>query len=811
MHSYPGARRRSLLVGLLCLLGLADAHSLAEPAFRSAQPLWPTGRETEKNLTVSWRAILSADGAERATLRLTASTLYRATVNGEFLGHGPARGPHGYYRVDEWPLAGHLKPGTNVIALEVAGYNVNSYYLLDQPAFLQAEVVADGKVLASTGGDGAPFRAAVLDQRLQKTQRYSFQRPFSEVYRLHSDNDAWRRDPNATFAEVACAVQPTKMLLPRGVPYPDFAQRQPTWIVSQGQAELGAMPANPWKDRSLTQIGPKLGGYPENELATIPSLELQRLKTTASTAIDQPASPKDDFALPAGAFRILDFGVNLTGFLGAEIEVKSKCRLFFLFDEILRERDVDWKRLGCVNIVEYQLEPGVYHVESFEPYTLRYLKLLALDGACSVRGVYLREYANPDVWQAQFAASDERLNRLFAAGRETYRQNAVDIFMDCPSRERAGWLCDSFFTSRVAYDLSGDTVVEHDFFENYQLPPKFAYLPDGMLPMCYPADHNDGIFIPNWSLWFVVELEEYLDRSGDRALVEALRPRVLKLFEFFRPFGNADGLLEKLPSWVFVEWSKANDFVQDVNYPSNMLYARALAAAARLYGLPELARDADRLRDTIRRQSFDGEFFVDNAVRRDGKLEVTRNRTEVCQYFAFFFDVATPETHAPLWQKLVKDFGPQRKQTKAFPEVYPANAFVGNVLRLELLSRYGLAQQNLDGSLAYQLYMADRTGTLWENDGDYASCDHGFASHAVHVLYRDVLGLAQVDRVNRRVHVKFSALKLDWCEGIIPTDAGRVELRWRKEGGRLLWKASVPAGYELEVQNRSGLELVRET
>ena len=31
-----------------------------------------------------------------------------------------------------------------------------------------------------------------------------------------------------------------------------------------------------------------------------------------------------------------------------------------------------------------------------------------------------------------------------------------------------------------------------------------------MLPMCYPADHYDGNFIPNWAMWFVLELEEYI-------------------------------------------------------------------------------------------------------------------------------------------------------------------------------------------------------------------------------------------------------------------------------------------------------------
>ena len=158
----------------------------------------------------------------------------------------------------------------------------------------------------------------------------------------------------------------------------------------------------------------------------------------------------------------------------------------------------------------------------------------------------------------------------------------------------------------------------------------------------------------------------------------------------------------------------------------------------------------------------------------------------------------------------MKDFGPQRKQTKAFPEVHPANAFIGNVLRLELLSRYGLCQQLLDESLAYQLYMADRTGTLWENDGAYASCNHGFASHGgVHVLYRDVLGLQQVDTVNRLVQLRFTDSRLNWCEGRLPTVDGPVELRWRKEDGKRVYQVTAPAGYTIKTENRSTLPAVQ--
>lgn len=793
----------------LAFSSLAFSASAGEAAmFRSAKPVWPAGRETEMNLLVGFRAVLAGQPPQKPVLRVAASTLYRARVNGEFLGHGPARGPHGYYRVDEWDLSGKLAAGQNVVAIEVAGYNCNSYYLLDQPSFLQAEIVADGKVLASTGGEGVPFTAAVLAHRVQKVQRYSFQRPFIEYYRLQPDTDRWLREPGTAWPAVECQVQPEKKLLPRRVLAPDFAVIRPVRHVAQGRTERRETVPKLWKDRSLVNVGPKLKGYPENELAVVPSNALQHLTSAQTAALDRPYNVEDRIELKENIYHILDLGANLTGFLGAQVTCSKKTRLTLVFDEILSGTDVDFKRLGCVNAVSYELEPGDYRVESLEPYTLRYLKLICQEGECEIRGVYLREYAHPAIRQAQFACSDERLQRLFAAGVLTFRQNALDIFMDCPSRERAGWLCDSFFTARSARDLTGTTRIECNFFENFLLPARFEHLPDGMLPMCYPADHNDGVFIPNWALWFVVELEEYVARAGERTIVDGLRAKVLRLMEFFKQYENADGLLEKLPSWVFVEWSKANEFVQDVNYPSNMLYAAALSAAGRMYAVPELTAKAERIRETIRRQSFDGQFFVDNAVRRDGKLQVTQNHSEVCQYFAFFFGVADPQSHAELWNTLCQRFGPDRAQTKAFPEVHVANSFVGNMLRMELLSRGGHNQQILDESIAYLLYMAERTGTLWENVGDYASCNHGFASHIVHTLYRDVLGIYHVDRQARKVFLRFGDLRLDWCEGRLPQPQGEIQLRWWKDGEQLLYTLAVPAGYDVQIENLTGKTLV---
>ncbi|MBN1294117.1 MAG: hypothetical protein JXB48_19935 [Candidatus Latescibacteria bacterium] len=806
--------RLAFLIGIFAFIAGSCPEAVSgekKAEFLSARAIWPAGLSHEKNCFVCFHTVCERPEGDNVTVRIAASSRYRLYVNGLFAGHGPARGPHGWYRIDEWSVGDMLVDGNNIIVIEAAGYNVNSYYLLDQPSFVQAEVVADGTVICSTGSDLHGFRAFLLPERVKKVQRYSFQRPFIEYYRLNPEWGSWRTTDTLTRNEVNCEILEDKQLIPRRVPCPAFDLRQPIRIVSKGTVSIGAVPEKLWKDRSMTNIGQKLGGYPENELDLVVSTELQRFTYTVRDSVTIPYSHSGKNTMVAGNWRVYDFGTNLTGFIGLEISCEKPVTVFLTFDEILTGLDVDFRRLSCVNAVGYELKPGMYTLESFEPYTLRYLKVIALDGPCTISACTLRELANPSVNNAFFASSNPQLNDIFDAARETFRQNATDIFMDCPSRERAGWLCDSYFTARVAFDLTGNTSIEHNFLENFLLPERFENLPEGMLPMCYPADHLDGVFIPNWALWFVLELEEYGKRSGDREMVDAFRERVMKLFDYFEGFENEYGLLESLESWVFVEWSAANKFVQDVNYPSNMLYAAALDAAGRMYGFDMLSHKAERIRDVVRKRSFDGTFFRDNAVRSEnGTLTETDNRTEVCQYFAFYFGCATPETHPELWRTLVTGFGPYRNPEREYPKIFPANSFVGNYLRLELLSGEGLSEQVKSEIAGYFSGMAELTGTLWENNGTYASCNHGFASHTAHSLYRDIAGLYNIDRVSRKVELVFNDCGLTWCRARVPVTDGFVTVKWYREGDAVKYRADIPAGYTVTVRQAKGLQAIPE-
>ena len=794
----------------IVLLGCTDKDSAQY--FKSASAVWPSGLQNEKNITTGFRSVFSSDINDNAKLTIATSGIYRLWLNGEFVGHGPARAGHGYFRADRWDLSDKLKEGNNIVAIEVAGYNVNSFYITDQPSFLQAELTLNNKIIAYTAGNKSSFEAMLLKERVQKVPRFSFQRPFVEYYRLDENFNRWKDDPDypasASSTMVNLEDAGYKNIIKRGIPYPDFKVVPPSMIVARGSMTTGIKRESYWKDRAVVNIGPELGGFIESDLEYNPSVELQEMEIKELLPEDIIYSPRIKPGLTEGDFIIYDMGTNLSGFTGLSVEVNEPARLFLCFDEILSNNDVDFKRLGTIGAVTYDLEPGKYQLESIEPYTFKYLKTIVAKGSCTINSVYIRELANPDIQRAVFESDNEKLNRIFAAGKETFRQNAVDIFMDCPHRERAGWLCDSYFTSRVAMDLSGNTLVERNFLENFLLPESFDYIPEGMLPMCYPADHNDGVFIPNWAMWFVIQLEEYLERSGDRQLVNDLKPKVLDLISYFEPFRNGDGLLEKLESWIFIEWSEANRFVQDVNYPTNMLYAAMLDAASRIYSLEHLAADASAIRKTVSEQSFNGEFFCDNAIRNDkGELEVKNNTTEVCQYYAFYFGIASPESHPLLWENLLNHFGPSRKNNNKYPNVYFANSFVGNYLRLELLSRYKQQQKLLNESIDFFDYMAVKTGTLWENIGTYASCNHGFASHIVHILYRDVLGISNIDYKNRKVVFSIPDIELERCQGIIPVGEEIVKLSWSKADGIIDINYSIPEGFTSVIENNSNCKI----
>ena len=213
---------------------------------------------------------------------------------------------------------------------------------------------------------------------------------------------------------------------------------------------------------------------------------------------------------------------------------------------------------------------------------------------------------------------------------------------------------------------------------------------------------------------------------------ELFRKSIYGILSFMEKHENADGLLQDLPSWNFVEWSKANTWVQNVNYPTNFLYAQALQCTAELYGNEGMLCKAEAVRAAARKLAFNGEVFLDHAVKgEDGTLQNAADFSEAGQYYAILFggvDLSDSQ-YANLKAHVLSGFSAFDPSAENY---VPINMFIGYFLRLLVLMGMGekkLLTENIKRKFAPMLELTD---TLWEynfhqRNGSY---DHGFSSFA---------------------------------------------------------------------------------
>ena len=664
-------------------------------------------------------------GNEKITIK--SSGIYRMFINGKLSGYGPARAAHGYVRLDEYILPN----GENTIVFEVFANNCGSYYIIDEKPYFGAEITKDGKIIADTGD----FKAFYINDRIEKVQRMGFQRCFAESYNMKKDRNAFYLGDESFFPEIIAEEVEGGKELSRNVSYPELLFINAGESFEDGSVTIDKSIIPNEKSRALNDA--------ENFPNTFKSFRYSELDECLFDEFASMVYRKND-EIKDGFYKTYDTKRALCGFFTLKCKVTKECDVYILCDELAKETEthtaIDLERNSFTAGLKYHLKEGEYNLISFEAYVGRFFRIVVLGGNAEIKEFGITTYENPDTKNFSFKTENENLNKIIEAARNTFIHNALDVLTDCPSRERAGWLCDSYFTGKSETFFTGENKVEKNFLENLIISPQLKELPEGMLPMCYPADHANGEFIPNWSLWFILELEDYLKRTGDKKLIDRAKPRVDGVVKYFEQFENELGLLENLTSWVFVEWSPCNEksHTTGINYPSNMLYMAALEAASKLYGDETYSAKCNTIKENVIKYGFNGEFFVDNSIREGDNIVRTENITETCQYYGMFFGVITPEKFPVLWEKMLSEFGPERDESKVYPNVSKSNAFIGNYLRLETMLRIGYKKEVLSDCENFFTYMAETTGTLWEhvNTGSGASLDHGFASVAAYYIYK---------------------------------------------------------------------------
>jgi alpha-L-rhamnosidase len=691
--------------------------------FSIATPIFPKGRNNDYNVIATFKANGDLRGS---TLSICAADFYHVYVNGEFVAYGPARTAKGYGRVDIFDLDVFAN-GEDEIRICVLGHNCRGFSQVKQPSYLCAEIVKENDVILATGRD---FSAFVSDTRIQKVERISFQRHFSEVCDLTCGTLITEEKEPVEVEE----IYPSPKFIDRVVPYAVFND-----VDLEAAVTVGDLSENDDESDMIhfysKPIDEHWGFFPDEEVKHHPYQWMHHTDQTVRSRGD-----KLPITLSAGEYAFFDFGVIQTGMIKFSAFSELDSDIVIGYSEDSEPEKFAFTDIRTHTALEYFTRGGTdVDVVAFEPASIRYIMVACRAGKITLSELGVKTYVR-DVSMVEIPElPNETLELIYRAAVRTFAHNAIDFYMDCSGRERSGWLCDSYFTAQTEYELFGDVPVEDAFLENYRLFENDGGYPEGMLPMCYPSEqqhqYGDG-YIPQWSLWYFIEVDDYVNKRGRLADKELFRKSIYDLVKYFEKYENEDGLLESLPSWNFVEWGIANKWTQDVSYPTNFLYARALDAVYSLFGDEACREKAGRIRATAVSQSYNGEYFHDHAIRVDGRLVLQKDASEACQYYAILFGGIdlNDEKYRPLYRLVREVFKPDRNG--AMPEIAEVDAFIGAYLRIEALLKlkeYEILLRDVSGFFGD---MARCTGTLWEYRRKHGSRNHGFASFVIVAMHR---------------------------------------------------------------------------
>ncbi|MBQ7371496.1 MAG: hypothetical protein IJW67_06385, partial [Blautia sp.] len=749
---------------------------------------------------------------------IAARSYYRMYMDGVIIANGPARTAKQYCRVDQIKqrLLGH-----HVIAIEVIALDKPDRYCNDctlEPGMLTAEIsLSDGTVLTSTGDEN--WRYVELNSRRSEVETMSHSRGIIEWYDLDPHSFDWRmgekravemewRSPVCTEEAVTYLERRAPYVTYRKIPMKsllDVTDIIPVKGENDGFILTIAKLFNPVWYQSLPEENKCLLALRNQEDTLFTgTLEMLQIPDGEHTDGKLRLTPGEN---PSAVLFTLD--ENELGFLALDISVEAESVIDILNCDHLQ---VNGELKGNTYVTRYHLMPGSYHLVTFEPKMVRYVKIICNTiGKTEITYPYLLDDSYPDDQVCTFQCDDGDLNRIYEGSRRTLRLTVSDIFMDCPQRERGGWLCDSQFTSCGAWQMFGNLAVEKDFLENFLLTDPDQYW-HSFFPGVYPGcDERTNVEMdyPNWSFWFAAELYLYYQRSGDREFIEAYKERVFRFVEGMLSLRGESGLLENMPG-LFVDWSLANrDFaIGPISIPNNCLVVRVLEMMAELYQVPVWKVVADEMRQII--EKLDGTQGIfggggDGAEYRDGVLRRTDCPTEggmALELWAGFHW----EDRGYL-ERFVQTMGPCPAR-RSNPNIGKANMFIGMMIRFEVLARLGKINTLVhEMKNVYLEELKLGSGTFFENINAAAGC-HGFNGDAGALITQQVLGLGEPQEKTKTIVIAPHPGTLTWAKGTARCKDGMFFLKWMADHEKHIlyltlqlpkgWKADYRFPFELQ-------------
>lgn len=745
-----------------------------------------------------------------AQVHVTADSRFWFWVNGDLVARGPAKGDVNHHFYDTVDLGPHLRPGRNVLAALVFDYS--------RVAHRPSQLGAPGSVMTYAGGfvlEGGIHGPDGRERVRLDTGAADWRVSVDHAYRFHNDGTRYegyhgyfehRRDRHLpagwTEANFDDSEWPVATILYLAEQYEE--RRDPT-------SPYGLMPRMipPLTEESIRAFAAAF--HPGGE--EVDASWTRWLGGGGDADVSLPARSQHRLILDVGELTTALPVLRIRGGGGAHVRLTYAEALRLPWDtpdaRLLGQRqslenlashfadeDSGWTfdRRGAITGWSDRWEPaGGADVATYEPLHWRAFRYVGLEIDVGDEPLTLVEAghrftAYPYRFDATFACSDPRLERLWTIGLRTARLCSHETFEDCPHYEQMQYAGDTMITSKIAMLASGDYRLTRQALYHFD----WSRLSDGLTQSRYPSRLVQ--IIPSWSLHWITAIRDYAACSGDLDSVRELLPGVDVVLDWFRRHSDESGLPARLPYWNITDWCPwwPRGVVPGADSGPTCIIASqfvvALEEAAelhrwcgRLAPARRLAREAAKLRRQVHALFWS---------EREGLYYDRPGGPEVSQYGNAWAVVCG-----------AADDATRRRMLERFPtdaQLAPGSFFCWHTVfrALELAGAYdrmpeflGPWHEGADIGLS----------TFAEENSYWRSLCHAWSAHPVIELMTRVLGVTPAQPGFAEIRIEPHTCGLEHAEGRVCTPRGPVSVSWIRDDRRLQLRIDAPRETPVQV------------
>lgn len=519
-----------------------------------------------------------------------------------------------------------------------------------------------------------------------------------------------------------------------------------------------------------------------------------------------PNIREQEILLPVNSWKsekgwVYDFGKNVAGYAGIEMQGKAGQTIALKYSELLKEKEIDQSNIDFyVFTGEFATDKYTFKgdgVEKWRPdfvyHGFQYVEVSGIDkelplGAIKAYSIYTDFERIGD-----FSCSNELFTWTYKAGIQSFVNNFHGFITDCPQREKNGWFAGPWMSA-------GYGIFNFDATESYL---KFLHdvcdtqRPCGEFACMAPTDtwgYNwaNGPFLDLilTKLPFII-----YEETGDMQAFSLVYPYIKKYIPYVEGYLEEDGTLAP---FGLGDWRPPENLGKlpliSVAFSDNCCYYEFLRSTARM---AELLSDMDFAKEC----SLKADCLKSATQAKYVHGDVVDNDSQGSLAASLYFNIVEGDQAKAIAKKLAN---------KIIQEEYVIKVgIIGLKSVFDALTKYGyidVAYKMLNKyeypSLGY--WKNQGATTIWESWLGNASRCHQMISHPVEWIIRNVGGLQNKGIAYDKCLIKpyfFDENCSAQCSTKTPN--GKISVRWEKKGSKFTLNLLIPetCNAKLELPN----------